>query len=352
MLYIDIKKKLGDFTLDIGIETNKETLALFGASGCGKTVNLKCVAGIEKPDEGEIVLNDKILFSSKKKINLPPQKRNVGLLFQSYALFPNMTLEENIAISIPKNCPNKDKIIKEKISEFSLEGLETNYPHELSGGQQQRTALARMLVNEPEILMLDEPFSALDEHLRWKLEQRLITTLRDYGRTALYVSHNKDEVYRIADKIAIYNQGSIKAIGGKQEIFNRPGNVNAAKLIGCNNISRAKKIDKNRVYAIDWDLELESGEAVQDGLKYIGIYGNNLDISSDMTSKNTFLMEIINKIENPFSDTLVLKHERNESTSYNSYIYLEINSKESLDVLSLKEPIYVHFKKENLLLLY
>ncbi len=352
MLYVDIKKQLGDFTLDIRIETNKETLALFGASGCGKTVTLKCIAGIEKPDEGEIVLNDKILFSSKKKINLPPQRRNVGLLFQSYALFPNMTLEENIAISIPKNCPDKDRIIKEKIREFSLEGLESNYPHELSGGQQQRTALARMLVNEPEILMLDEPFSALDEHLRWKLEQGLITTLQDYGSTALYVSHNKDEVYRIADKIAIYHQGKIQIIDGKQEIFNRPGNVDAAKLIGCNNISKARKIGRNRVYAIDWDLELESEEIVQEGLKYIGIYGNNLDISNDMVSENTFLMKIINRIENPFSSILVLKHERSADTSHKSHIYLEINSKKSLGEIHLKEPVYVHFKKEKLLLLY
>ncbi len=352
MLYVDIKKQLGDFTLDVQIETNKETLALFGASGCGKTITLKCIAGIEKPDEGEIVLNDKILFSSKKRINLSPQKRNVGLLFQSYALFPNMTLEENIAISVPKNCPNKHKIIKEKIKEFSLEGLEKNYPHELSGGQQQRTALARMLVNEPEILMLDEPFSALDEHLRWKLEQRLIATLHDYGRTALYVSHNKDEVYRIADKIAILNQGKIQLIGDKQEIFSRPKNVHAAKLTGCNNISKAKKIGKNKVYAIDWGLELESEEIVQDGLKYIGIYGNNLDISNDIISHNTFLMKIVNKIESPFFHILVLKYEKKEGTSYRSYIYLEINSKKSLDDIYSKELIYVHFKKEKLLLLY
>ena len=263
-----------------------------------------------------------------------------------------MTLEENIAISVPKNCPGKDKIIKEKINAFSLRGLEKNYPHELSGGQQQRTALARMLVNEPEILMLDEPFSALDEHLRWKLEQRLISTLHDYGRTALYVSHNKDEVYRIADKIAVYNQGKIQIIDGKQEIFNRPGNVDAAKLTGCNNISKARKMSRNRVYAIDWGLELESGEMVQEDLKYIGIYGNNLDISNDMVSENTFPMKIINRIENPFSSILVLKHERSAETSYKSHIYLEINPQKSPDGIYLREPVYVRFKKEKLLLLY
>ena len=134
-------------------------------------MTLKCIAGIEKPDEGQIVLNNRVLFDRQEKINLLPQERKVGLLFQNYALFPNMTLEENIAIGIPKNCKNKQKVIEEKIDAFSLKGLEKNYPHQLSGGQQQRVALARMLVNEPEILMLDEPFSALDEHLRWKMEQ-------------------------------------------------------------------------------------------------------------------------------------------------------------------------------------
>src|SRR5690554_5287132 len=143
MLYVNIKKSFKDFSLDIEFETNKETLALFGPSGCGKSMTLKCIAGIEKPDEGEIILNNRILFSSKKKINLSPQKRKVGLLFQNYALFPNMTLEENIKIGIPKNHPNKDEIVKEIIKGFSLEGLENNYPHQLSGGQQQRTALGR-----------------------------------------------------------------------------------------------------------------------------------------------------------------------------------------------------------------
>jgi len=352
VLYVNIKKRLGDFKLDVNIETNKETLALFGASGCGKTVTLKCIAGIETPDEGEIILNDKILFSGEKKINLPPQKRNVGLLFQSYALFPNMTLKENIAVSIPKNCPDKDKIIKKKIKEFSLEGLENNYPHELSGGQQQRTALARMLVNEPEILMLDEPLSALDEHLRWKLEQKLVTTLRDYGRTALYVSHNKDEVYRIADKIAIYNKGEIQLIDEKQKIFSRPQNVNVAKLIGCDNISKAKKVDKNRIYAIDWGMELGTKEMVQDNLKYIGVYSNDLDISNGMMSRNIFPMKVVDSIKNHSSSTLVLKYTKKKVNSDKSYVYLQVNSKQSSEDMFLKESVYIHFKKEKLLLLY
>ena len=220
MLYVNIKKKVNDFTLDIEFETKNETLALFGPSGCGKSMTLKCIAGVEKPDEGEIILNDRVLFSSKKKINISPQKRKVGLLFQNYALFPNMTLEENIKIAVPKNHPNKDKIVKEIIKGFSLEGLENNYPHELSGGQQQRTALARMLVNEPELIMLDEPFSALDEHLKWQLEQELISLLNHHKGSTIFVPQ-WDELYRIAHKVAVLQAGRIMALK-KEDLFNNP----------------------------------------------------------------------------------------------------------------------------------
>lgn len=363
MLYVDIKKELGDFTLNIEMEAREETLALFGASGCGKTLTLKCIAGIEKPDEGEIILGDKILFSSKKKINLPAQKRKIGLLFQNYALFPNMTLEENIAIAIPKDRPNKGEIIREKIREFSLRGLEKNYPHQLSGGQQQRTALARMLVNEPEILMLDEAFSALDGHLRWKMEQKLSSALKSYGKTALYVSHNKDEVYRMADRIAILNRGTIQLIGEKEEIFSRPKNVNTAKLAGCKNISKAKKAGRNRVYAVDWGFEVETEEAVGDNIKYIGIFSNNLELARTGREEekkghssafyNSFPMRIVNRIDNPFSSVLVLEYEKNTSPSYRSYVYMEVHRERGLlQDIDFQQPIYVHFKQDKLLLLY
>lgn len=346
MLYAKIKKKLGSFILDVEFEANGEILALLGASGCGKSMTLKCIAGIENPDEGEIILNNRMLFHSKKKINLTPQTRKVGLLFQNYALFPNMTLEENIAMGVPKNHPNKNDTIKDKIKAFSLEGLETNYPHQLSGGQQQRVALARMLVNEPEILMLDEPFSALDEHLRWQMEQEISSILRNHKGSALYVSHNKDEVYRICDKIAVLANGKIEDIKEKEKLFNNPQTLNAAILTGCKNISRAIKISDNKIYAIDWDLELQCNEIIKDNIKYVGIHTHNIKPCPDSQCENTFDLEIVNRIENLFLNTLILTNKRAKDS--NSYIYMDMPKHNSNHIKSIS----VKFNKDNLLLLY
>lgn len=350
MLYAKIKKEFNNFKLDVEFETNGETLALLGASGCGKSMTLKCIAGVEKPDEGQIILNNRVLFDSKKKINLLPQRRKVGLLFQSYALFPNMTLKQNIAIGVPKKQKNKEEIIDEKIRAFSLEGLENNYPHQLSGGQQQRVALARMLVNEPEILMLDEPFSALDEHLRWQMEQELISILKAHKGSTLYVSHNKDEVYRICDKIAIFNNGKIEEINHREILFNHPTTYTTAVLTGCKNISRARKISENKIYAIDFGLELVCNNIVSEDVKYIGIYTHNLKLSSNDKSENTFKFNILDVVNNLFSYILVLSSIGKDDMDSNFKIYMEI-SEDEFNGIKDKQSVYLHFNKEHILLL-
>ena len=318
-------------------------------------MSLRCIAGVETPDEGLITLNDKVLFDSKNKINLLPKNRKVGLLFQNYALFPNMTLQENIAIGIPKNKKDKIenmKVIKEKIKSFSLEGLEDNYPHQLSGGQQQRVALARMLVNEPEILMLDEPFSALDEHLRWQMEQELIVLLKEHKGSALYVSHNKDEVYRICDKIAVMNKGKIEEIQEKEELFNHPTTINTAILTGCKNISNIKKISDNKIFSYDWNLELSCKEKIEHDIKYVGIHTRNLKICSNLENDNTFELKIVKSIENIFSHVLVLSNIESNKNSSNSNPYLYMNiSLEEFNNLKSKESIFVQLDPNKLLLL-
>lgn len=310
-------------------------------------MTLKCIAGIEKPDIGEIVLNNRILFNSKKKINLLPQNRKVGLLFQNYALFPNMTLRENIAIGVPKGSKNKWDIVKEKIEAFSLEGLENNYPHQLSGGQQQRVALARMLVNKPDILMLDEPFSALDEHLRWQMEQELIHVLKEHLGSALYVSHNKEEIYRICDKVVVINDGKIEEINHKEILFNNPKTLNSAILTGCDNISRIKKISKNKVYAIDWNLELVCDEAVKNDIKYIGIHKHNISFCTNSQLENVFSLYIKDIIEKRFSYILVLTNKDKRQS-----IYLELSKEEfNNQRFNIMESIYVQLNSKDLLLL-
>ena len=235
-----------------------------------------------------------------------------------------------------------------------MEGLENNYPHQLSGGQQQRVALARMLVNEPKILMLDEPFSALDEHLRWQMEQELIDILKKHNGSALYVSHNKDEVYRICDRIAVLNNGKIEETNYKENLFNNPETLNTAMLIGCRNISRIEKISENKIYAIDWGLELICNTIVKDNIRYVGIHTQNINLCSDYESTiNTFKLNIMDIIQNLHSYTLVLENEMDNDGISQSPIYMkafeeEVNKKE----LYKGKSIYVNLNEDKLLLLH
>ena len=306
-LKADFVKSYGSFTLRLNVEAGDETLALLGASGCGKSLSLRCIAGIEKPDEGHIELNGRVLFDSEKKINLSPQERRTWLLFQNYALFPNMTVLQNIRTGArrEKNRDRREENVKRMMETFGLTELAGHLPGQLSGGQQQRTALARILVSEPEIILLDEPFSALDSHLRFRLEEELRKVIKRFGGTVILVSHNRDEVFRLSDKIAVMNTGRIETVGGRHQVFSDPVTVNGARLTGCKNISRAEIIGKNRIYASDWGIELDVPESDRD-YKYVGIRMHDISMESE---ENKYPFTIEDELENPFSVALMLRRE-------------------------------------------
>ena len=221
-LQAEIKKRFSGFTLEVSLHTEEGVLGILGASGSGKSMTLKCIAGIETPDEGRIVLNRRVLFDSEKRINLPPQKRRVGYLFQNYALFPNMTVEANIAAGLTGTKQEKKEAVSRMIKRFKLDGLEKRYPSQLSGGQQQRVALARILIYEPDVIMLDEPFSALDFYLKEQMQFQVLEVMRAYRGDALLVTHSRDEVYRFCEKSIILNRGRVAMEGGTREIFRDP----------------------------------------------------------------------------------------------------------------------------------
>ena len=307
MLTVDIKKKLDNFILDVQFETDREILALLGASGCGKSMTLKCIAGIEKPDAGRIVLNDRVLFDSDKGINLSPQKRRVGYLFQQYALFPNMTVEKNIAAGcMEKNRDRKKALVSEKIEKMHLTGLEYKYPSQLSGGQQQRVALARILINDPELLLLEEPFSALDSFLKWQLEMELADDLKEFGRGALFVSHSKDEVFRLCDAVCVLNEGESESKQYVAELFSEPATRAAAKLAGCENFSDLEWLDGNRVYMKDWGVAMETSER-DETCSSAGIYAKNIIICKSRDRENAFPIRIIREIKDLRYTVLVIE---------------------------------------------
>ena len=311
-LFVDIRKQLGDFLLQVRLETDSIT-AILGPSGCGKSMTLKCIAGVETPDSGKIVLNERTLFDSEKKINVKPQERRVGYLFQNYALFPNMTVRQNILCGLhrEKDKSRKEDVLRKMIRLMGLEGTEDRFPSQISGGQQQRTALARILVSDPEAILLDEPFSALDTHLREKLMVDMREILIGFGGIAVEVTHNRNEAYYLCDSTALMDNGEIVAHANSRELFADPGSVIAAKMTGCKNIQAAEYVDDHTVFVPAWGIRLES-EHVRKDVKAVGIRAHSF---RDSLEDNRNPIRVLSRFEEPFEETLVFRFNSQDGDS-------------------------------------
>lgn len=256
-LKFSLKKNLHDFSLDIELSLNNELAVLFGPSGSGKSITLNMLSGIVKPEKGIVNINGKDVFNSEKNINVPMRDRRIGYLFQDYALFPHMTVFENIAYGISHLSKTKIKSkIEELIYLMRLEGLENRHPSQISGGQKQRTALARILAVEPDILLLDEPFSALDYQVREKLRQELIAIHERFPITTIFVTHDMEEAFMLGERIAVMNNGRVEQFGAREEVFYKPKTRNVAKFIGARNIFHGvvKSIDNSGVIIESKDI--------------------------------------------------------------------------------------------------
>ena len=337
LLKVDIQKKLKEFDLDIDFEFKKGCLGILGPSGCGKSMTLKSIAGIVNPDEGLISLNDNIYFDSKQKINLKPQKRNVGYLFQNYALFPNMTVEENIAVGVPKE---DDKTVSEMIKRFHLEGLEKRYPRQLSGGQQQRVALARIMAYGPDVILLDEPFSAMDAYLKEQLRMELVNSLKGFDGFSIMVTHNRDEAFQFCDELIVLDKGKVIAKGDTYEVFENPRKVQVARLTGCKNISKIEIIDDFHLKSLDWGLVLEVSERIPSNITHIGIRAHNF-VSANEGDVNSFDTKDSTLLEMPFEWEITLANglwwKRDKRIRDHEFVipdYLKVDPK---DIILLEE---------------
>lgn len=344
-LQVDIKKSLGAFKLNMSFESLDGVTALLGASGCGKSMTLKCIAGIVTPDEGRIILDGVTLFDSFKGISLPPQARNTGYLFQSAALFPNMTAEQNILCGLKhiKDKAYKSHRLKQLAKMFRLDGLETLYPGELSGGQQQRVALARIVASSPDLIMFDEPFSALDSHLKWQLEQELHGVLKALGKKAIYVSHDRSEVYRLCDRVAVVSEGSVDSIGSRDEIFKAPETYSACLLTGCKNISKARPTADGSIYALDWGLKLAAALPVRNA-EFVGVRANFISPCDSLSVPNSFEYEVVGETDDLFSFILTI---RNKSERESQTIRWEMRREMFRGLKNL--PRYLFFPPESVL---
>ena len=307
-LEVCIEKKLSGFTLRSAFTASNTATALLGASGCGKSMTLRCIAGIVKPDKGRIVLDGTVLFDSEQHIDLPPQQRGVGLLFQNYALFPNMTVEQNILCGLKAE---KDKAARkarcaEMLRALRLEELASRRPAELSGGQQQRTALARILVGRPRILMLDEPFSALDSYLREEVEVEVGSLLAGFSGTALLVTHNRDEAYRLCPDMVVMEKGRVLRTGATKAVFADPGSTAAARLTGCKNILPCTRVDEHTVRLNGSALQLTTALPVPEHCTAVGIRAHDFaPCAAD--AQNALPVKAVSTSENPFDWNLIFQ---------------------------------------------
>lgn len=357
-LIVDIQKQLPGIKINVSFSTNQLPLGLLGGSGAGKSFILRCIAGLETPDQGCIILNGRVLFDSRRGINVPIRDRKVGFLFQNYALFPHLTVAQNIAFGLPKGLSKvaiRQRVEKQLIA-IQLQGLGDRYPQELSGGQQQRVALARALASEPDILLLDEPFSALDTYLRDQLEKLLRLSLTHFPGATLFVSHNLEEAYRICPNLLILDEGQIIAQGPKQEIFDYPHNFRVAQLTGCKNFSRTLVASEDEITALDWGCTLKIYEPIPPNLAHMGIRAHQLlfpdiDGIKDGYSDNIFTCWLTSQSETQHRTTLYLKLKSAPTSPFDYHLQAEVFKDKWNELKELPQPWRIQLHPLRLMLL-
>ena len=355
---VEIEKRLrSGFHVELAFGAADATLGILGPSGSGKTLTLRAIAGLERPDRGRIVLDGRVLFDSRVGINLPARERRVGLLFQHLALFPNMTVAENISFGLTgvSGQDNLDRQISEKLSTFHLDGLALRYPASLSGGQQQRVALARTLASQPSALLLDEPFSSLDAHLRGQLERELREILANYRGVTLLVTHSMEEAYRFCSDLVVLENGHVAAAGPKEDIFRHPPTLAVARLTGCKNFSGVRPVSGGLFEALDWDCRLRINEPPLKNPIHVAIRAHHVHIlgalCEDILSENNFPCWLASSSESPFRITLFLRLNGPASSPADFHLQAEVLKDHWESFKTQPQPWRVHLAPDRLFLL-
>jgi molybdate transport system permease protein len=355
-LEVAIEKQVSGFRLAVEFAADGAPLGLLGPSGSGKTMTLRAIAGLETPDRGRIVLHGRVLFDSARGVNVPARERRIGLLFQNYALFPHLTVAQNIAFGlrrVPE--PERDRRVDRQLAGAHLDDLASRYPASLSGGEQQRVALARALAVEPAALLLDEPFSALDTHLRGALERQLRATLETYRGPTLFVSHNLEEAYRVCAELVVLTRGSVAARGPKEEIFRHPPTLEVARLTGCKNFSRARRTADGLVEALDWRCALRVTQPLAKPPEHVAIRAHHIRVrapGAPAAGRDNILPCWPAAItETPFRVTLDLRIGGPPASPADFHVQAEIFKQEWEAFRNLPQPWHVEFAPDRLFLL-
>ncbi|KJR45391.1 Putrescine transport ATP-binding protein PotA [Desulfosporosinus sp. I2] len=339
MIEIRISKALELFPLQVHLRlSERSSLALVGPSGCGKSMTLRMIAGLEQPDEGYIKVGNTILYDSSEGTFVSAYHRHVGYLFQNYALFPHLTVEQNIAFGLNRRTKQERRQKVQSIMErLRLIGLEKRYPQYISGGQQQRVALARTLVTDPELLLLDEPFSVLDSQVKKKMEKEVIDVRNAFSGTMILVTHSLEEAFRLCSMIAVMDNGQIIQLGTQEEILHHPANRKVARLTGMENIFDGTVIERCGETARLWVEELHVHLTIPNTLRQdnlsLGIRPTQLIVEQDYCARvedpeNSFSGRIVQTIPTPDGQIVFIQlardlvsHSNNSSLSHSQRDY-------------------------------
>ncbi len=351
-LILEIEKDLPSFNLAVNLNANNKPLGILGASGSGKSMTLRCLAGLETPSRGRIILHERILFDSEQNINLPSRQRHLGFVFQNYALFPHMNVARNIGFGL-QHLPREKRHqrVRKYLALMQLEGLEKRYPHQLSGGQKQRVALARALAIEPDAMLLDEPLSALDNYLRSQIEQLLGNVFTNYQGVTLFVTHKLEEAYRICKDLVILDDGKVIGAGDKEEIFQHPPNLKVAQLTECKNFSTLQIIDEQHIKAIEWNCTLKVSQKLTPSLAYIGMRAHHLKLVNEEEGINTFPCWLVKTSETPHRMTLYLKLYTSANHELDYHLQGEIFKEKWYQIKHKSFPWYVYLDPLKLILM-
>ncbi len=351
-LTVDIERSLSTFQLSARFSVDCQPLGLLGASGAGKSQMLRCISGLETPDSGKIVLNGRVLFDSKTGVNVAACDRQIGFVFQNYALFAHLTVAQNIAFgmrAIPRS--QRAARVAHYLEMMELMGLGDRYPYQLSGGQQQRVALARALAIQPEILLLDEPLSALDTYLRSQIEKLLIQTLADYAGVTLFVTHKLEEAYRICSNLLVLSEGQVLANDRKEQIFRHPPTFAVAQVTECKNFSQVTSIGDRVIAAVDWNCQLIVDFPVPPDTRWVGIRAHHIQFSTTPDAVNTFPGWVAMTSETQHRITLYIKLHHPPISTQDYHLQAEVYREKWERLEPNNSPLYVRLDADYLMLM-
>ncbi len=351
-LEIDVEKSLESFKLAVKFRVGQVAVGLLGASGAGKSMTLRLIAGVAKADIGRIVLNERVLFDSESGVNIPPSHRSIGVVFQDYALFPHMTVAENIAFGL-HGLPVAQRAarVTEQLQRMRINDLACRYPKEISGGQRQRVAIARCMAIKPDALLLDEPFAALDPHLRRQMEEQLRETLRSYNGVVVFVTHDMEEAFRFCTELLVLDSGRVIASGAKHKLFEQPRSVTTARLTGCKNIVAAEVIRPDLISVEAWRSNLSLADSAEFPVRHIGYRSHHFRFQEKAIGVNTFPCWLVETSEAPHEMTLYLHLHKSPAAGEAHHLQADI-SKEEWRALSLEpQPWKIQIDPARILLL-